>query len=89
MEISILLTILSMIVSLGGLFPQAGEICLVKPMHFKAFKSVKFNLRKILSQWAVKLVLRRLCLLNTVILIDAQKAAQSTIIQLQNIQFKG
>ncbi|MFC4665181.1 hypothetical protein [Falsiporphyromonas endometrii] len=89
MEISILLTILSMIVSLGGLFPQAGEICLVKPMQIRAFKSVKFNLRKILSQWAVKLVLRGLYLLNTVILIGTQKVAQSTIIQLQNHNFRG
>ncbi|MFC4665801.1 hypothetical protein [Falsiporphyromonas endometrii] len=89
MEISILLTILLIIISLGGSFLQEGKICLVNEEQINDSVTIKYDLRNSLSHWAVKLVLRDLYLLNTVTLVVDQKATQSTSIQLQNLKFEG
>ncbi|MFC4666314.1 hypothetical protein [Falsiporphyromonas endometrii] len=89
MEISILLTFLIMIVSLGGLFLRAGKLCLIEEKQIKESANIKYNLINGLSAWTVKFVLRGLYLLNTVALFDAQKVAQTTSIQSQNLIFEG
>ena len=89
MEISILLTILLIVISLGGLFLQGGKVFLVSEEEVDLFSMIKYNLISGLHDWAVKLVRRDSYMLNTVILINAQKVAQSTIIQLQNHNFRG
>ncbi|MFC4665907.1 hypothetical protein [Falsiporphyromonas endometrii] len=89
MEISILLTILLIFVSLGELFRQEGKICLVMESQINGFITVKHNLKNALFRWTGKFVFRGVYLLNTVILTDAQKAAQSILIQLQNHNFRG
>ncbi|MFC4666259.1 hypothetical protein [Falsiporphyromonas endometrii] len=89
MEISILLTILLIVILLGGLFLQGGKVFLMSEEEMDLFSMIKYNLISGLHDRAVKLVRRDSYMLNTVILIDAQKAAQSTIIQLQNHNFRG
>ncbi|MFC4665678.1 hypothetical protein [Falsiporphyromonas endometrii] len=89
MEISILLTILLIFVSLGGLFLQEGKICLVMESQINGFITVKHNLKSALFRWTGKFVFRGVYLLNTVILMDVQKAAPSVLIQLQNHNFRG
>ncbi|MFC4666859.1 hypothetical protein [Falsiporphyromonas endometrii] len=81
MEISILLTVLLMIISLVRLFFQAGEICLIS--------EEQINPDGCLSRRAVKFVMRDLYLLNIVALNFAQKATQITLIQPQNLKFEG
>lgn len=89
MEISILLTILLIKFLLGGAFTRGRKICLIEVGQTTLSPSIKFNLKNSLSNRVVKLVLKRLYLLNIVILIDAQKAAQTTQIQPQNLTFEG
>ncbi|MDO4672508.1 MAG: hypothetical protein Q4A76_06315 [Porphyromonadaceae bacterium] len=89
MEISIFLTILLIVVSLGGLFLQGGRVCLILEEEIDHFSMIKYNLISGLHDWAVKLVRRDSYMLNTVILTNAQKATQTTLIQLQNHNFRG
>ncbi|MFC4665566.1 hypothetical protein [Falsiporphyromonas endometrii] len=81
MDIGIFLTILLTIISLGGWLLQEGRISLIS--------WDRFILTNSLFTWAAKLVLKHLCLLNTVISIDTQKATQTTLIQPQNHKFEG
>ncbi|MDO4671389.1 MAG: hypothetical protein Q4A76_00530 [Porphyromonadaceae bacterium] len=89
MEISILLTILLITFSLGGLFLRGGKICLVDEDQINDFVTIKYNLKNALFRWTVKLVLRVLYLLNTVILVCGQKATQITLIQLETYKIEG
>ena len=89
MEINILLTILLIIISLGGLLLQGGRVCLISEEEMDHFSIIKYNLISGLCKWAVKLVRRDLYMLNTVVLTNAQKATQTTLIQLQNHNFRG
>ncbi|MFC4665615.1 hypothetical protein [Falsiporphyromonas endometrii] len=89
MEISILLTILLMMISLGGVFFQGGKICLVNEQQINDSVTIKYDLNKALYLWAVKLVNREVYLLNTVTVSNAQKAAQTALIQPQNLKFEG
>ena len=89
MEISILLTLLLMIISLGGLFRQADKICLIHRRQVDALLCIKQDLNKGPVTWAVKLVLRGLNLLNTITMSTDQKTTQTTLIQLQNHNFRG
>ncbi|MFC4665836.1 hypothetical protein [Falsiporphyromonas endometrii] len=88
MEISILLTILLIVVSLGGLLLQGGRVCLILEEEMDHFSMIKYNLISGLYDWAVKLVRRDSYVLNTVILTNTQKATQTTLIQLQNHNFR-
>ncbi|MFC4665686.1 hypothetical protein [Falsiporphyromonas endometrii] len=81
MEISIILTILLMIISLGRLHLQEGKICLIT--------TVRLILKLGLFAWAVKFILKHLYSLNIVTLNDVQKAIKTTLIQPQNLKFEG
>ncbi|MFC4666878.1 hypothetical protein [Falsiporphyromonas endometrii] len=81
MEITILLTILLIIISLGRLFFQEGKIC---PIGWKLT-----SLHNCLSHRTEKLIMRKLYLLNIVTFSFTQKAAQTTLIQLKNLKFEG
>ncbi|MFC4666828.1 hypothetical protein [Falsiporphyromonas endometrii] len=89
MEINILLTILLIIISLGGLFLQKGKICIIEEVQINDYVTIKYNLKNALYQEAVKLILRGCYLLNIVTLTNAQKATQTTLNQLQNHKFEG
>ena len=89
MEISILLTILLVVISLGGLFLQEGKICLDDMQQIDDFVVIKYILKRPLYHWAVKLVMRGCYLLNTVALTDALKATQIALIQSQIYKFEG
>lgn len=89
MEISTLLTLLLMIISLGGSYLFAGEICLIGGEQIDESLSIKCDIKNRSSHWAVKLVLEEAYLLNTVTISNIQKANQTTLIQLQNIKYKG
>ncbi|MFC4666771.1 hypothetical protein [Falsiporphyromonas endometrii] len=89
MEISILLTILLIVISLGGLFLQGGKIYLINKEHIDDSLSINYDLNNASSRLAVKLVLRGLYLLNNVISNGAQKATKTALIQLQNYKFEG
>lgn len=80
MIISILLTLLLTVISLGGLILQEGKICLIDARQKDLFSSINNNLKRNLNPWAVKLVMRGLGLLNTVMTAGVQKADQTTII---------
>ncbi|MFC4666019.1 hypothetical protein [Falsiporphyromonas endometrii] len=81
MEIIILLTLLLFICWLGRALFRATELCLIG--------KEQTDLGNGLSRGAEKLVMRNLCLLNTVTISDAKKATQTTLIQLQNRNFRG
>lgn len=87
MEISILFTILLMTISLGGDFFQVGVICFINREQIN--NPITIDLKNALGNWAVKLIMKGRCLLNTVTLADDLKAAQTILIQLQNIEFEG
>ena len=89
MKISILLTILLIIISLGVAFLIIGKLCLINEEQINDSVTIKYDLRNGLSHCAVKFVLRGLYLLNTITLSFAQKATQTTLIQLQNLKFEG
>ncbi|MFC4666130.1 hypothetical protein [Falsiporphyromonas endometrii] len=89
MKISILLTILLIIISIGEAFFQEGGVCLIAGKHIDDFASVKFNLVNEMYQRAVKLVIRGYYLLNTVSLTNTLKTTQTRLIQLQNLKFEG
>ncbi|MFC4665087.1 hypothetical protein [Falsiporphyromonas endometrii] len=89
MEINILLTILLIIISLGGLLLQGCGVSLIKLDQMGVSPFTKCNLISGLHEWAVKLERRGSYLLNTVIFTNAQKATQTTLIQLQNHNFRG
>ncbi|MFC4666270.1 hypothetical protein [Falsiporphyromonas endometrii] len=89
MEIILLLTFLLMIVLLGGSFLQEGKICLIDEEQINAPITIKYNLKNVLYDWAVKLVMRGDFLLNTVTCSNAQKATETTLIQLQIHKFEG
>ncbi|MFC4665291.1 hypothetical protein [Falsiporphyromonas endometrii] len=89
MMINILFTLLLIVLLLGGIFLLEGKICLIKEAEIGDFVIIKYDLMNGLSLWAVKLVLKGLYLLNTVILVSTPKATQTTLIQLQNLNFKG
>lgn len=89
MEISILLTLLLIVISLGRAFFQEGGVCLINEEQINASVTIKYNLKNGLSQCAVKFVMRGLYLLNIVTLNFSQKATQITLIQPQNLKFEG
>ncbi|MDO4673264.1 MAG: hypothetical protein Q4A76_10145 [Porphyromonadaceae bacterium] len=89
MEISILLITLLIILSLGGVFLLGCGICLIKENRIDALLSINYELKDAPFQWAVKLVLEELYLLNTVSLFGAQKTTQITSIQLRNHKIEG
>lgn len=89
MEISILFTILLMTILLGGDFFQVGVICFINREQINNPITIKYDLKNALGNWAVKLIMKGRCLLNTVALADDLKAAQTILIQLQNIEFEG
>ncbi|MFC4666667.1 hypothetical protein [Falsiporphyromonas endometrii] len=81
MEIIILLTLLLFICWLGRALFRAAELCLIGKEQTDRGNG--------LFRGAEKLVMRNHCLLNTVALSNAQKATQTTLIQLQNLKFEG
>ena len=89
MEISILLTILLMIISLGGASLREGKICLINENKIDASLSVNYNLKNVLSQCAVKLVSKASNMLNNVAMDLGQISTQTTLIQSQNLNFEG
>ena len=89
MEIIMLLTFLLMVVLLGGSFLQEGKICLIDEEQINDPITIKYNLKNVLYDWAVKLVMRGDCLLNTVTCSNALKATETTLIQLQILKFEG
>ncbi|MFC4665386.1 hypothetical protein [Falsiporphyromonas endometrii] len=89
MEISILLTILLMIISLGGASLREGKICLINGDQIDASLSVNYNLKNVLSQCAVKLVSKASNVLNNITMDLSQKATQITLIQSQNLNSEG
>lgn len=89
MEIITLLTILLITLLLGGLHLQGGVVCLIESLQKGTSIYINYMLKNSLSQCAVKLVLRCLYMLNTVMLFDAQKATQTTLNQPQNLKFEG
>lgn len=89
MEISVLLTIFLMIISLGGLFLQAGKICLIEESQINDASTIKQGRRNSLYGWAVKFIFRILYLLNTVITILFQKMDQTLLIKAQNLKHEG
>lgn len=89
MEISIFLTILFIIISLGGAFLQDGKICPIVSLQMDASINIKNDFNNSLSIWAVKFNKRDLNLLNTVTLDSILKAIQTSLNQLQNIKFEG
>ncbi|MFC4665511.1 hypothetical protein [Falsiporphyromonas endometrii] len=89
MEISILLTILLMMISLGGVFFQGGKMCLVNEEQISDSVTIKYDLNNALYPWAVKLVKREAYLLNIVAASNGKKAAQTALIQPQNLKFEG
>lgn len=89
MIISILLTLLLTVISLGGLILQEGKICLIDARQKDLFSSINNNLKRNLNSWAVKLVMRGLGLLNTVMTAGVQKADQTTIIYTDIHTFRG
>lgn len=80
MMISILFTILLMIVSLGGLFLLGGNICLTRGEQIVASLIIQYDLNNASSRWAVKLDLRGMNMLNTIIFNGVQKTTQTTLI---------
>lgn len=89
MKISILLTLLLLIISLGRLICRAGELCLIEETQINGSENIKYTLLNVLSVRAVKFIWRGVYLLNTVTLFATQKAAQTIQIQSQNIEFEG
>ena len=89
MEISILLTILFMIVSLCGTFFLGGKLCLIGEVQIDADSVIKYIVNNSFYLWAVKLILGDLYLLNTVAFSDIQNAAQVALIQLKNHIIEG
>ncbi|MFC4665298.1 hypothetical protein [Falsiporphyromonas endometrii] len=89
MEISILLTILLTILSLGRAILREGKIWLTKEEQINDYIIIKYSLKKAIYQWAVKLMIRMACLLNIVTFIGSQKADQTTLIQTQNLKYEG
>ena len=89
MEIIILLTFLLIIVLLGGSFLQEGKLCLVDLQQIDDFDAVKYTINRSPYHWAVKLVMIGCYLLNIITYSNAQKATQTTLIQLQNLNFEG
>ncbi|MFC4665387.1 hypothetical protein [Falsiporphyromonas endometrii] len=89
MEISILLTILLIIISLGGTSLREGKICLINEDQIDASLSVNYNLKNVLSQCAVKLVPKAFYMLNNIAMDLIQKATQKTLIQPQNLNSEG
>ena len=89
MEISILLTLLLIVISLGRSIFQVGKVCLIEEVQIKDSISIKHNLRNSLSYWAEKLVMRKVNLLNTVPASNTQKATQTTLILAQIHKFEG
>ena len=79
--ITILLTLLVFICWLGRALFRAAELCLIGKEQTDRCNG--------LSRGAEKLVMRNLCLLNTVTISNAQKATQTTLFQLQNLKFEG
>ncbi|MFC4665652.1 hypothetical protein [Falsiporphyromonas endometrii] len=89
MGIIILLTFLLIIVLLGGSFLQEGKICLVDLQQIDDFVAIKYTINRSPYHWAVKFVMRGCYLLNIVAYFNTQKATQTTLIQLQNLNFEG
>lgn len=89
MEISILLTILLIVLSLGGLFLLEGKICLIKEEQINDSVTIKYYLMNSLYKWAVKFEMKDLYMLNTVTFIGVQKAIQTKLIQPLNLKFEG
>ncbi|MFC4666143.1 hypothetical protein [Falsiporphyromonas endometrii] len=89
MEISALLTILLIVISLGGLFLRAGKLCLMIEEETELLKIIQYDLISCLYRWAVKLVRRDFYLLNIINTYLAIKTTQTTLIQLQNLKFEG
>lgn len=81
MEINILFTLHIIVILLGGLFFQGAKLC---PKG-----GVQIDLCSSLSCRAVKLVMKGSYLLNNVVVSNAPKATQITLIPLQNIKLKG
>ena len=89
MEISILLTILLIMILLGGSLLLGGKICLILEEQIETSSTNKYDLKNNLFDWVVKLIFRDTYLLNTVSLFITQKATQTTLIQPQNLKFEG
>ncbi|MDO4671604.1 MAG: hypothetical protein Q4A76_01640 [Porphyromonadaceae bacterium] len=89
MMISILFILLPTIILLGRLSFQAGAIWLITEEQIEGELSFKYNLKNHLFRWAEKFVIGWFCLLNIVTYNHIQKAAQTTLIQLQNHKFEG
>lgn len=86
---SILLTVLLMLISLGGLLLLAGKLCLSREDEIDESACNKYDYMNWLSLWAVKLVRKDFEVLNTVAETNIQKALQIPFIQLQNIKLEG
>lgn len=89
MEISILLTLFLIIISLGGTFRHGGRLCLVDKERMDAIIIPNSNLLNTSSLQAVKVLIRVLNLLNIVVLNLAPKGTQTIPIQTQNHKFEG
>ena len=81
MKISILLTILLIIISLGGAFLPGGKLCLFGRMQTDPGHGLYHR--------AVKLMMRTFYLLNTVALDSTLKGDKTLLIQPQNHKFDG
>ncbi|MFC4665247.1 hypothetical protein [Falsiporphyromonas endometrii] len=89
MEISILLTILLIMILLGGSLLLGRKICLILEEQIETSSTNKYDLKNNLFDWVVKLIFRDTYLLNTVILTNTQKTDQTALIQPQNLKFEG
>ncbi|MFC4666759.1 hypothetical protein [Falsiporphyromonas endometrii] len=78
MEISILLTILLISITLGGILLRRGEVCLIEMEQICALSNIKYNPKNTFCQGAVKFVMKEVYLLNIITAHDAPKGAQAT-----------
>ncbi|MFC4665334.1 hypothetical protein [Falsiporphyromonas endometrii] len=89
MGILILLTILWIIVQLGGSLLREAEVCPIGYGRIGVPAKIKNKLSNSLFIWAVKLLARSFYLLNIVTTFDALKGAQTTLIYTDIHTFRG
>ena len=89
MEITIIFVILSIVIRLAEIHLQADKLCIHGSRENTNHSFCKNNLTNKPFECAVKFSIKLPYLLNTVTYSNAQKATQTTLIQLQILKFEG